>query len=426
MTALHYGYLAAGGLALLLALFSPNVRRLPVSGPLLALLLGVLVGPQVLRVVTVAEPLRDPLLLEAARLMLAVSLIGVALRFPVRGLRPVLRPVLLLVAVVMPLAALVTAGLGVALLGLPLSLALLLGACLSPTDPVLASDVVSGGPAEEDLPEKTRQVLTEESGVNDGLALPLVLLALAPVIGHSLAGEALKAGYQVLVATLLGAAIGAATAALLRSAEKRHDVEKPSELVLTLVLAVAVLGACRVLKTDGVLGVFVAGLAYNAVIGPEEREQQGMLDEVANRYLVVPFFLLVGITLPWSEWSELGAGVLVFPLAVLLLRRPPVLLALGRLLGLRWRDALFVGWFGPIGVSGVFYLALALDEGVSDPRLLPAGMAVVVASTIAHGISGTPFRRLYAARQEVAEAAARPAVRPEKRQPPRNVPSSER
>ena len=396
MTVIHYGYLLAGGLALLVALFSYHVRRLPVSGPLLALALGVLVGPQVLDVLRVPSELRDPLLLEASRLLLAVSLIGVALRFSFSSLRPVLRPVLLLVGVVMPLAAVITGGLAVAVLGLPVALAALVGACLCPTDPVLASDVVTGQPAEEDLPERTRQVVTEESGANDGLALPLVLLALAPVLDKAVSGEALKALYQVSVAVVVALVIGLVTAKVLRAVEERHDVEKPSELVLTLVMAVAVLGACRVLKTDGVLGVFVAGLAYNAVIDREDREEQDMLDEVANRYLVLPFFVLVGVVLPWKEWNELGGGIVLFAVAVLLLRRPPVVLALGPLLGLRLRDRVFAGWFGPIGVSAVFYLTHSIHEGAKDPRLFAAGMAVVVASTLAHGLTGMPGRKLYA------------------------------
>lgn len=396
MTALHYGYLVAGGLALLLALFSHHVRRLPVTGPLLALGFGVLAGPQVLDVVSVPNEVRDPLLLEASRLMLAVSLIGVALRFPFRSLRAVLRPVLLLVAVAMPLAAAVTGGLAVALLGFPFALAALLGACLCPTDPVLASDVASGSAAERDIQEETRKVITAESGANDGLALPLVLLPLALVLDKAVSGEALKAAYQVSVAVIVAVAIGAATAAVLRAVEARNDVEKPSELVLTLVMAVAVLGACRVLETDGVLGVFVAGLAYNAVIDEEDRQEQDMLDEVANRYLVLPYFLLVGVVLPWKEWGALGGGVLLFAVAVMLLRRPPAVLALGRLLGLRLRDSAFVGWFGPIGVSAVFYLALSVEEGVKDPRLFAAGMAVVAISTVVHGVTGMLGRKLYA------------------------------
>lgn len=393
---LYAAYLAAGGLALLLALFSYQLRRLPVSGPLLALGLGVLAGPQALAVVTVPEPVLEPLLLEAARLILAISLIGVALRFPFTSLRPVLRPVVLLVAVVMPLAAAVTGTLAVVLVGLPLSLAALLGASLSPTDPVLASDVVSGMPAEEELPEATRQVLTEESGANDGLALPLVLIALAPVLGKTLAGEAQTALYEVVVAVVLSIAIGATTAATLRFLEARGSVERPSEMVLTLVMAIAVLGACRVVSANGVLGVFLAGLAYNAVIKRMEREEQDALDEVANRYLVLPFFLLVGVVLPWEEWSRLGHDVVLFAVAVIVLRRLPLVVALARPLGLRLRDALFIGWFGPLGASSVFYLAFSLEEGASDPRVFALGMAVVVLSTVVHGVSAIPLRKLYA------------------------------
>ncbi|MBW3638780.1 MAG: cation:proton antiporter [Actinobacteria bacterium] len=396
MKELHLGYLAAGGLALVLALFSYQVRRLPVTGPLLALGLGVLAGPEVLAVLTVPERLLEPLLLEAARLMLAISLIGVALRFPVTSLRPVLRPVVLLVAVVMPLAAVVTGALAVALVGLPLSLALLLGASLSPTDPVLASDVVSGMPAEEELPETMRQVLTEESGANDGLALPLVLIALAPILGETLAGEAQAALYEVVVAVVLSIAIGAATAGTLRAVDARWSVERPSEMVLTMVMAVAVLGACQVVGANGVLGVFVAGLAYNAAIGKMEREEQEALDEVANRYLVLPFFLLVGVALPWEQWGRIGGDVVLFAVAVVVLRRLPVVVALARPLGLRLRDALFVGWFGPLGASSVFYLAFSLEEGATDPRVFALGMAVVALSTVVHGVSAIPLRKLYA------------------------------
>jgi len=393
---LHYTYLLAGLVALGIALFSYQVRRLPFSGSLLALAAGVVAGPYVLDVVRVPDDTRDLLLLESARLMLAVSLIGVALRFPVRSLRPVLRPVLLLVAVVMPLAALVTGGLALVLLGLPASLALLLGACLCPTDPVLASDVVSGVPAEQDLPQELRAVLTEESGANDGLALPLVLLTLVPVLDEAVGGQVLTAAYQVFVAVVVAVLLGAGTAAALREVERRRDVERPSELVLTLLLAVLVLGVSEVLHVNGVLGVFVAGLAYNVVIGEDEREQQEMLDEVANRYLVIPFFLLVGVVLPWAAWADLGVGALLFPFAVLLLRRPPIVVVLSRLLGLRLRDAVFAGWFGPIGVSAVFYLALSADEGATDPRLFAAGTLVVAASTLAHGVTALPGRRLYA------------------------------
>lgn len=92
-----------------------------------------------------------------------------------------LRPVLLLLSAGMVGMAVLSAGLSWLVLGVPLGLAALLGSCLTPTDPVLASSIVSGGPAERQLPERLRQVISGASGGNDGLAFPLVVLALAGI-----------------------------------------------------------------------------------------------------------------------------------------------------------------------------------------------------------------------------------------------------
>jgi len=338
---------------------------------------------------------RTTLLLEATRVVLAVSLIGVGLRFPVSDLRPLVRPVAVLVGAGMVLFAAVTGALAATLLGFPVVLAALLGACLSPTDPVLASGVVTGSPAADDLPARLRQLLTEESGSNDGLALPLVLLALAPVVGEGMAGAAATAVYQVVVAVAVGIPIGFGVGKVVVALEKRDEVEGPPELIVTLLLAVAVLGVARVLNSDGILAVFVAALSYNAAVGRRERGRQNNVDEAFNRYLIIPVFLLLGAVLPFPEWAELGWGAVAFALGVLLLRRPPVVLAVRRLVGLRPVDAVFMGWFGPIGVSALFYLALAEHDGATDPRLFAAGTLAVAVSTVVHGVTTLPARALY-------------------------------
>ncbi|MDQ3382654.1 MAG: cation:proton antiporter, partial [Actinomycetota bacterium] len=136
--------LAVFGLTgVLLALVSePMQRRLPVTEPLVALGLGVLAGPAVLGLVTVEAHLRDQLLLEGSRVLLAASVMAAALRFPAAALTGLLRPTVLLLAVAMPVATVLT-GLSALLLGVPVALALLIGACLAPTDPVLAASVVT-------------------------------------------------------------------------------------------------------------------------------------------------------------------------------------------------------------------------------------------------------------------------------------------
>ena len=130
----------------------------------------------------------------------------------------------------------------------------------------------------------------------------------------------------------------------------------------------------------------------------DEREQQEIIDDVANRIPRRPVLRASRRHLPWDDWADFGWAGPAFALAVLAVRQPAPVLALARLLGLRLRDALFVGWFGPIGVSAVFYLAFSADEGALDPRLFAAGTIAVAASTLAHGVTALPARRAYARR----------------------------
>ncbi|QGQ19410.1 hypothetical protein GC089_09450 [Cellulomonas sp. JZ18] len=399
---LYLGYAAVGGTALALAVVSRPLRRLPVSEPLAALLVGVVLGPQVLGAVTTAPPTRDLLLLESARLLLAASVMAAALRFPVGALRPLVRPLVVLLAVVMPLAALVSAGAAVAL-GLPVGLALVVGACLSPTDPVLAASVVTGEPAERGLPRRLRALLTAESGANDGLALPLVGMALVAVVaGEEPATAGARLLWEVLGSILVGVAGGAAAAAAVTWANRRELVSEGPRLVLTLLLAVSVLGVARLAHTDGVLAAFVAGLAYNARADDAVRAQQEGLDEAVNRYAVLPFFALLGAVLPWEDWTRAGWPVVTFALAVLVLRRLPVVLSARRALRLPALDAGFAGWFGPMGVSAVFYLAHSARAGVHDPRLFAWGVLPVVVSVVAFGVSASPGVAVRAARRPSA------------------------
>lgn len=395
---LHVGYAVAGSLSVGLILVGKRLDSLPVTAPMVGLLAGVTLGPHALGVVVVAPQARTGLLLEATRLLLALSLMGAALRFPARSLVPVARSVAGLVGLAMPLAAAATAALAGWILRLPVGLAALLGACLSPTDPVLASGVVSGEAAEDHLPRPLRQALTVESAANDGLALPLVLLALAPVLGEGILGGAALAAYQVAVAVVLAVPAGYGAARALVAVSRRRQVDHTSELLLTLFLAVAVLGLARLVDGDGVLAVFVAGVAYNAAIGPEKRSAQDAIDEAFNRFLVAPAFVLFGALLPLPAWVELGWAAVPFAVAVLVLRRPPAVFALRPVLGLSPLDAGFAGWFGPMGVSALFYLALSIDEGVGDPRLFAAGTLAVAASTVVHGLTAMPGRRWYRAR----------------------------
>jgi NhaP-type Na+/H+ or K+/H+ antiporter len=397
--------LAGGLLAVVVAALSERLRRLPVSEPLLGLLAGVVLGPAVGGWLSVAPLVDDHTWVHTTtRILLAISVMSVALRYPLGDVRSQLRPVLLLLAVAMPVMALVTTGLSAVILGVGMGAAALLGAALCPTDPVLASSVVTGGPAEADLPARDRQVLSLESGANDGLALPLVLLALAlagPLTGGA---AALESAWQVCGAVVVGLATGWLGGRALKAGEEYGSTDPGALALFTAVLALAVLGLSGLIHVDGVLAVFVCGLAFNGASTGSERATDVPIDEAVNRFLVLPMFIGVGAALPWAAWADLGWRGPALALAVLLLRRLPVLLLLRRPLALGVPDASYLGWFGPIGVSAMFYLTLEAERLGADPVVLAAGSLVVVTSTVLHGITSAPGRALY---QRAAETGAR-------------------
>lgn len=400
---------AVGVLGAVVAALSARMRRLPVSEPLIGLVIGILLGPYVTDALPLPSLLDDHALLhEASRLLLAISVMAVALRYPFSDARRRVRPVLILVLIAMPAMALISGTLAWAILGIPVAAAALVGAAVCPTDPVLASSVVTGKPAEEDLPVRDRQLLSLESGSNDGLALPLVIIAVT-LAGPLTASEAvLESLWQVLGAVAIGAAAGWLAARALRLGEEHGATDPEPALLFTLVLAIGVLGAAGLTQTDGVLAVFVAGLAFNVGSTGAERAGAVSIDEAINRFAVLPVFVIFGAMLPWDEWESLGWRGAALGLAVLVLRRLPVLLLLRRVLRLGRPDALYLGWFGPVGVSALFYLTLEAERLGADPVVLSAGALVVAVSTIAHGLTTAPGRVLYRRATRGTEITADP------------------
>lgn len=387
---------AVGVLGVGVAALSAKMRRLPVSEPLLGLGTGVLLGPYVLDVLTVPPlTVEHALLHETSRILLAVSVMAVALRYPTADVRRQWWPVVVLLVVAMPVMTVVTAGLGWVLLSVPVAAAVLLGAALCPTDPVLASNVVTGEAAEKDLPARNRQILSLESGANDGLALPLVLAAVAVAGGMGTGTAVLESLWQVAGAVLMGAGSGWAGGRALRWGEKYGATDPAPALFFTVVLALGILGVAGLIRVDGVLAVFVGGLAFNGTGTGSERAAEVPIDEAINRFAVLPLFVLLGAALPWRLWAELGWAGVALVVAVLTLRRVPVLLLLRRPLRLSMPDGLYLGWFGPIGVSALFYLTLEAERMGANETVLAAGSLVLAASTVVFGVTAVAGRVLY-------------------------------
>jgi NhaP-type Na+/H+ or K+/H+ antiporter len=178
LNALYVSLAAVGGLLLLLGMLGGLLKeRTPVSEPLIALLAGVLIGPAALGLLDLADLGDQALILEEAALItLGVALVGVALRLPIGYSARKWRLLFVLLGIVMPLMWIVGGLLAYLIVGVPFWVAVMIGAIVTPTDPVVASSIVAGGVAERNLPARLRHAISSESGFNDGLALPFVVL----------------------------------------------------------------------------------------------------------------------------------------------------------------------------------------------------------------------------------------------------------
>jgi NhaP-type Na+/H+ or K+/H+ antiporter len=400
---LYVSLAAVGGLLLLLGVLGGLLKeRTPVSEPLIALIAGVLIGPAVLGWFDLAKLGNETLILEEAALVtLGIALVGVALRLPVGYASGNWRLLIVLLGILMPLMWIVSGLLVYLILGLPFWVAVLIGAIVTPTDPVVASSIVAGGVAERNLPSSLRCAISAESGFNDGLALPFVVLPVLvltepsrEVLGHWLTHTILL---EIVAGAALAALMGYAAGKTLRWAERKETMERTSLLTVSLALSLTVLGVTELLHLNGVLAAFVAGIVFNFAGSSDAKESQEEIQEAISRFFDLPIFVVLGMALPWEGWLELGWGGILLVAAVLVLRRLPAVLALRPLLGpLRGKikDVLFLGWFGPVGAAALYYAAFSFRE-TGIEAAWTVGSLVICASLLVHGVTATPLTKLY-------------------------------
>lgn len=388
---------------LLTGVFSLPMKRMLIQEPMVAVAIGILVGPYLLGLIDLGA-LDDPntLIFEAARITLAIAVMGVALRLERPAIRRYWPPALVLVTLGMLAMWLATSVLVMWILGLPLWLAALIGAVVTPTDPVIASGIVTGPLAEKNLPDSLRSTLSLESGANDGLAyllllLPILMLAHEPSAAWSAwFVDTLLIG--VMLAIALGFGIGWAAARLLHWAHRLKFIESYSYLMFTVAITLFTLAVGDLIGAESLISVFVAGLAFDMWSDTGEKHDEESVQEAVSKLCTIPMLVLFGIALPFGAWLAMGWPLVLLVIAVLLLRRPPVLALLRPLLRgtLGGSDVAFLGWFGPMGVAAIFYAAYAVREAHAEVVWHTAS-ALVFGSILVHGMTAAPFTRLYAA-----------------------------
>lgn len=353
----------------------------------------------------VSEDAINSVTLDFSRLVLGIQLVLEGIRLPKRYLRTEWKSLSLLLGPgMLGMWACSSAVMWLLIPGLPLLHALAIAACITPTDPVLSSTIVKGKFADENVPEDLQRIIVAESGANDGLGYPFLFIALymikygeATTEGDALTALGLFFGqtciYVVLMSVLYGWVIGFLAQRLLSWAERHKYVDRESFLLFPIGLAIFIIGTCGALGSDDVLACFVAGNAFTWNDWFRVKTLDDPLQPSMEMLLNLAVFMWFGAVCPWeSFWSaDVIHPVRLFAIGVLvlLLRRIPTILGLHSYIRqIQGRNqALFVGYFGPIGVSAIFYLYVGLefletmssDDGQrDDAKQLGDNMMVVI------------------------------------------------
>ncbi len=421
-------FIVTGALLIGMALAGSALRRIPLTASMFYLAAGAALGPWGAGLLR-TDPVEDASVLERlSEIAVIISLFtaGLKLRLPASDRR--WRAPVLLASAAMVLTVAGIAAVGIALFALPLGAAVLLGAVLAPTDPVLASDVQV---SHEHDAEPVRFSLTGEAGLNDGTAFPFVMLGLGLMGAHEIGAYGwrwlvLDVGWAVIAGLVIGSLCGMAVGKLVIYLRRVHQEAVGLDEFLALGLIALSYGFALLVHSYGFLAVFAAGLSvrrierqHSEVAPPVDVEHSGKSsEEEATDPATAPAYMaraVLGFNEQLERLGELAVVLVVgsmlsgiearapgmwLALALFVVIRPAATLLTLGLAPLSRPQRAFIAWFGVRGIGSIYYLAFAFSHGVSGATAQTLGditLVVVAASIVLHGISVTPLMQRYSA-----------------------------
>ncbi len=300
----------------------------------------------------------------------------------------------------LPLTMLAGTGLGALMFGsVGIISIVLMALILSPTDAALGQAVVKS----KDVPSGIRQAISVESGLNDGIALPPILICMAilgAAAGHndgSWGGFVIK---QVTLGPLVGLIVGLAGGWLIQKMSDRGWMEETFQRLSALPIAILAYAFAEMVGGNGFISAFVAGLGLTISITSDQvRHQIQEFGETEGTQLILVVFLIFGLVMIPIASDYWGWQELAYALASLtVIRMLPVAISMIGT-GFDWRTVAFIGWFGPRGIASVLYLLMAVAAigFVGYERIMSVIVLTVTISVYAHGISALPLSRRYGA-----------------------------
>ncbi|KAF8074102.1 Sodium/hydrogen exchanger family-domain-containing protein [Lyophyllum atratum] len=423
----HIAYACLGGFVVLFGMFSLFLReKLYIGEACWAFLFGVIIGPYGAGIFDphhwggASEEVTNTITLEFTRVVLAIGVFAIGVELPKAYMARHWKSLFFLLVPVMTWGWFVSAGLIYALIpGLNFLSSLAVAACLTPTDPILAAAVVGGKWADKHVPAHIRHLLAAESGCNDGAAFPFLFIALYLLLDAPDTGAAIRDWflllwlYQVIMGIVIGALLGLTFRYLMKFCQRHNLIDRHSYVAQYLSLAMLTIGITTLLGSDDLLAAFACGTAFAWDGFFNRQTEESVFSSVIDLLFNVAAFVYVGAWMPFGSFQdeELGLSVwrlVVIAICVFLLRRLPAVVALYKWIPdiKTFREAIFSGHFGPIGIGAVFISTLANEtitksthaRHTSTPQLLllahsiqPIVAFMVLCSILIHGLSIPSF-----------------------------------
>ncbi len=376
---------------LVYSLFTKRIEKLPVSGPILYVLFGFLAGPLVFNLFDIE--INDESIKTLAELALALTLFNDASKTNLNVLEHnILIPTRLL------------------LIGLPLTIVMgilsgwlvfqtfswielaILATILAPTDAALGKQVI----ANKNVPSKIREGLNVESGLNDGICIPVILLLIAIFTEEHITDVTIGFGFGLLakeigIGIIVGLVITFLGDKLIRTSTKHGWIEKSWQPIFIISLAFSCFVIAQLLGGSGFIACFIGGMLFGK-INKSRKLKLLEASEGSGEILSLITWIIFGSVVVSTYLENFTISVVIYAiLSLTLVRIIPVLLSLTKT-GLPFKERLFMGWFGPRGLASVVFAIMVLEVDLPNiDTILITAICTILFSILAHGFSANPL-----------------------------------
>ncbi|KAH6868496.1 Na(+)/H(+) antiporter 1 [Alternaria rosae] len=430
------------------------------SFPVPAVLIGIILGPIAARFLdaekwgSAAEGQQEAITLGMCRIVIGVQLVIAGFQLPAKyqqtrwkEMAICLLPVMTIMWICTSLCILVTVP------KLSFLAALVIGSCVTCTDPILSQAVAKGPFADKFVPRALREIISSEAGANDGFGFPFLLLATYLIRHADLEGVKFKSGiegvkeiaeravnmlskrseegvgrlgggvpmameqwivegwlYIILMSVVIGALLGAASMFAIKFSLRKKWIDSESLLLWPMAVGLFTIGVCGALGTDDLLACFVAGnvMNWNGIYLEETEKRHDEVNSCFDVILNFGGFMYIGTIIPWAEFhlpdvTGITFGrLMILGFLILAFRRIPAIFLMYKVMPdvvKDWKEALFMGYFGPIGIGAVFYVehtrhlfpkpgeAETEEEENLVAAMIPVVYFLVIFSIVFHGLS---------------------------------------